>query len=308
MTTERVRPPRAQTMPVRRADKVGAAWMVVAMVAYLINDTLMKLALESLPLFQAIFIRGAMISVLFGVIAWRSGGFERLRRCWERQLSLRVMCEMGATVLYLAALGVVPIANLNAIMQLAPVAVTFIAARLLRETLSWRRIGSVVAGFVGVVLIVRPGGADFSPWYIAGFAAMSLFVVREIATANVPHDLKSIDIAFVTAFAITVMGGVGAVAGDTAAVDVRSVALLISAAAFISVAYMASVLTVRSGDLSFSAPFRYAGLASAVILQILVFAETPDAVAFVGLGIIVAAGLFALSSSATPRPDPHPTA
>lgn len=274
----------------------GAAWMVTAMFGYLVNDTMMKVVLDELPLFQTIFIRGLLITCVLGVYTARSGGLSRLRTYWSRPVGLRVGTEMLATVLYLSALSHVPIGNLVAIVQILPIAVTFVAARLLRERLSPHRIGAVLAGFCGVLLVVRPGSADFNLWYLAGFAGVVFFVIREVSTVEIDHRITSLDIAWLTAFVITIMGGVGLLFGEWTAPEGRHLGLIGAAATVLTFAYFASVVTVRTGDLSFSAPFRYVILAAAMVAQIVVFDDVPDALAFVGAAIIMAAGLYALAA------------
>ena len=82
----------------------------------------------------------------------------------------RVATEALATAAYLTALTKLPLAGLTAVIQIAPLAVTFVAARVLREPVSPHRVAAVSAGFVGVLLIVRPWSDDFSPWYLLGFS------------------------------------------------------------------------------------------------------------------------------------------
>lgn len=280
----------------QRDNARGAVWMVLAMFGYLVNDTFIKLVLEELPLFQTILVRGAMISVVLGTVTARSGGFRRLQENWSRAVGLRVGTELIATVVYLSALSRVPIGNLVAIMQILPIAVTFVAARLLRERLNPHRVAAVVAGFVGVLLVVRPGSADFTLWYVGGVVAVGLFVVREVSTVGISEQITSLDIAWLTSFVIMLMGGAGSLFGAWEPVEGRELGLIAAAALFLTFAYFASVVTVRTGDLSFSAPFRYVALVAAIAVQIVVFDEIPDAVALLGAAIIVAAGLYALGA------------
>jgi len=278
------------------ANLRGATWMVTAMLGYLVNDTLIKVVLDDLPLFQTIFVRGVMITIVLGLVTGRTGGFERLRSHWSRPIGIRVVMEMLATVVYLSALSRLPIGNLVAILQLLPIAVTFVAARLLREAVNPQRVAAVLAGFVGVLLVVRPGSADFTLWYLAGFVAVALFVVREVSTVGIDERIGSLDIAWLTGFAIMVMGAAGAVIEGWEAMELRHVALIAAAATFLTLGYFSSVVTVRTGDLSFSAPFRYVILPGALAMQIIVFNDVPDALSFLGAAVIVGAGLFALGA------------
>jgi len=76
---------------------------------------------------------------------------------------------------------------------------------------------------------------------------------------------------------------------------------LVAAAGFLSLGYIGSINAIRSGDISFTAPFRYTILIFAIILQIVVFNDVPDALTFVGAGIITVAGIAALQPEAVRR-------
>ncbi len=277
-------------------DLLGAAWMTTAMFGYVVNDALIKWVAEDLPLFQSIFLRGCAIVVLLAAIARTRGVALTHEVITTRPLQLRVAMECIGTVLYLLALTHVPLASLSAILQLVPIAVTFAAARLLREAVSPIRVMSVVAGFVGVLFIIRPGSDDFSPWFLGGLATVAIIIVRELATRDISTDIPGSIAALMTGIAITVMGFIISVfQGWETPSTVRALAL-VAAAAFLSLGYVGSINAVRNGDISFTAPFRYTILLFAIILQIVIFGDVPDAWTFVGAGIIAAAGLLALRS------------
>ena len=120
--------------------------------------------------------------------------------------------EAIGTVLYLTALTNAPLAGLTAMLQVVPVAVTFVAARLLRERVSWNRVFSVVVGFVGVLIIIRPGSTDFNPWFLVGLLVVITIVVRELATTKIPADTPSAIVSLGTAIAIMTVGGLGSAA------------------------------------------------------------------------------------------------
>ena len=89
-------------------------------------------------------------------------------------------------------------------------------------------------------------------------------------------------------------------------ITLRLLLLLGAASCFLTIGYVASVATVRVGELSFSAPFRYTIIVFSIILQIVVFGDVPDAITFVGSAIVVAAGLFAFRAD-EPKPARAPS-
>lgn len=267
--------------------------MTLSVAGYVINDALIKLTTETVPLFQSIFLRGVVVVLIFLAAALRMDLLADIRRYINQPLFLRVSMETIGTVLYLNALTNAPLAGLTAVLQIVPVAVTFLAARLLREKVSWHRVASVIVGFIGVLVIIRPGSSDFNPWFLVGLIVVAAIVVRELATTRIPVETPSVIVSLSTAVAITTMGGLGSVFQGWGDVSGTNTVRLIGAACFISIGYLASVITVRVGDLSFSAPFRYTILLFAIVLQIVVFDDVPDVLTFVGTALIIAAGLYA---------------
>jgi drug/metabolite transporter (DMT)-like permease len=267
--------------------------MTLSMFGYVVNDSLIKLAVEDVPLFQAIFVRGVFVMLILAATVVRRRLLHNVRDYVSGPLLLRISMEAIGTVLYLTALSNAPLAGLTAMLQVVPVAVTFVAARLLRERVSWNRVFSVVVGFVGVLIIIRPGSTDFNPWFLVGLLVVITIVVRELATTKIPADTPSAIVSLGTAIAIMTVGGLGSAAQGWGTARVNDVGLLFGAACFLTLGYIASVITVRTGELSFSAPFRYTVMVFAIVLQIIVFDDIPDVLTFVGTALITAAGLYA---------------
>jgi len=280
----------------------SAGLMTFAMFGYVVNDAFIKLAAEDLPLFQSIFLRGVAICALLFVLNRARGTLRGYRAHLTRPVGIRLATETIGTILYLNALTRVPLAEMTAVIQIVPVAVTFVAARMLREAVSVRRVIAVIVGFLGVLLVVKPGTDSFSPWFLVGLVVVALIVVRELATRQISQSAPSLLVALFTGVTICTMGLVLSLFEGWEAVSVREIALLVAAAGFLAIGYVASVATVRIGDLSFSAPFRYTVIIFSILLQIIVFRDVPDIWTFLGSAIVAAAGLFAFWSDRRPGP------
>jgi len=269
--------------------------MTAGMAGYVVNDAIIKKAAEDLPLFQAVFIRGlfivALLIVLLGARSEMSGALAKMRG----PVLTRVGLETLTTICYLLVLVQVPLAGVTAVMQFVPIAVTFVAARLLRESVRFDRMIAVVIGFIGVLIVVRPGTDNFSPWYLLAFVAVLLIVAREVATSRIDPSVPSLVVALATALAITALGAVVAVFDSWSDVRFSQITLLAAGACFLTLGYVGSIVTIRVGELSFTAPFRYTIVVFAIILQIIVFDDVPDLATFVGAAIVAAAGLFAFA-------------
>lgn len=168
----------------------GALYMSVAMTAFTANDACMKAVTQVLPLYQAMFLRGALATLALLAIGWHMGslrfGMEASDRKW---LVLRTLGEVGGTLTFLSALRHMPLANLSAILQFLPLAVTLAAALLLREPVGWRRFTAIVIGFAGVLLIVRPGTEGFDRWALVGMASVGFVVLRDLTTRRMSSAL-----------------------------------------------------------------------------------------------------------------------
>ncbi len=263
------------------------------MAGYVTNDALIKLAAESLPLYQSIFVRGVWVCLILAVLNYRRGTLGQLTRHFSTPITIRLACETLGTILYLTALTRLPLAELTAVLQIVPIVVVFAAARLLREPVSAQRVMAVGLGFFGVLLVVKPGSASFSGWFVLGFLTVIVIVIRELATRQIKESAPTQVVALLTALCITVMGLTLSFVQGWDMPRAWPVVTLVGAGTFLAVGYVSSVETVRIGDLSFSAPFRYSVIIFSIILQIVVFGEVPDALTFLGSAIVAAAGLWA---------------
>jgi len=272
----------------------GAVFMMVSMAAFVINDSLMKSLSGEIPLFQAIFLRGVFATMLVLFLAARMGvvRWSALAPVDRPVAFVRVCAEIGVTSCFLQALFNMPIANATAILQGAPFALTFAAAVFLREKVGWRRWTAVMAGFAGVMLIVRPGGADFISASCYALGAVCFLVVRDMATRRFSPDTPSMFITLMTAVAITCLGGAVTLTQSWQPVPAAMLAQLALSACFLFFGYLFSVMTMRVGEISFIAPFRYTILVWALLIGVFVFGEIPDALALLGAAIVVCAGLY----------------
>lgn len=273
----------------------GAAMMAGSMAGYTFNDACMKALSGDVPLSQAVFLRGVLTCLmLYGLgVSLRSLTFRLGRREWKLML-LRSFAEMGATYCFLSALFNMPIANVTAVLQALPLTIALAAWSFLGEPLGWRRLFAILIGFVGVVLIVKPGGDGFTLWSVYSLLAVGFITLRDLVVRKMSSTTPSMTVALVASVAITVSFGIASLGVDWAPVTPRSGGLLVLSALFIFMGYLFSVMVMRVGDIGFIAPFRYTGLIWALIIGLVIFGEWPDGVTLVGAGIVVATGLFTL--------------
>lgn len=278
------------------SNALGAIFMMLSMAGFVFNDTLMKLVAGELSLFQAILIRGVfaclfmtLLCAYMGVFRVEGGVFGVLR---HRTVLLRTIGETGGTYFFLSALFEMPIANVTAVLQILPLTITLAAALFLGETVGWRRYGAIIVGFLGVLLIVKPGTEGFNFFAIYALISTGFITMRDLVTRQMPANIPSLLVSLVTAIVITAMGAVGSLFEPWQEVNGSQVLILLGAAAILMVGYICSILAMRDGEVSFVSPFRYSILIWALLLGFFVFGDVPDTWSVIGAVVIVASGLF----------------
>lgn len=282
-------------MPILTDNIRGALIMIGAMCAYTFNDAFMKALADEIPLFQAIFFRG-MAAVIFLTILcrlMRQLRFDLSRRDWALVL-IRTAGEIGGTYFFLIALFNMPIANVSAILQALPLAVSLAAALFLGEALGWRRLTAICVGFAGVLMIIQPGGENFSAYSMSALASVVCITFRDIAVRRMSRSVPAVFVALVAAVGVTFMGAVGSLFIDWVPFSATSGLQLAGATGFLIFGYIASVNAMRFGEIAYVAPFRYTSLLVALALGIVIFDEWPNALALCGAGVVVVTGLFTL--------------
>lgn len=279
-----------------RSDNLtGAALMMASMAAFTLNDTLMKVMAGQVPLYQLLFLRGVLTTAAVAVIAWWTGALAvRLPRRDRGLIAWRVVAEVGAAHFFLTALFNMPIANVTAILQALPLTITLAAALVLHEPVGWRRFAAIGAGFAGVMLIVRPGAADFNFHSLHALAAVGFVTLRDLATRQLSAETPSMLVTLITSAAVMVAFGLASLTGSWAPMGGREIGLTAGAALMIVGGYLFSIMVMRVGEIGVVAPFRYTGLVWALLLGWLVFGAWPAPLTLLGAAIVAGSGLYTL--------------
>lgn len=273
----------------------GALFMAISMAVFSVNDTITKAVTESMNLGQILLIRGLFASLIVGLTAWRFDALRALRDVIHPMVGLRIIGEAGATACFLAALAHMPLGNASAVMQALPLAVTMGAALFIGEPVGWRRWTAISAGFVGVLIVVRPGLAGFNAYSLFALTSVMFCTLRDLATRSVPAKIPSLLISTVTAVAVTIFGGFLVIPfGGWSPLTIVDTMLLFAAAILLAIGYQTIILSLREGDISFIAPFRYMALLWSIFFGFLVFGDIPDIAMIAGSAVIVGSGLYSL--------------
>ncbi|AKI00162.1 DMT(drug/metabolite transporter) superfamily permease [Hoeflea sp. IMCC20628] len=294
----------------------GALFMSLSMAGFTFNDSIIKLLTNDLSVAQVIFLRGLIASLLIFLLARQQRALRPPRVLLNRWVAIRILGEVGGTVTFLMGLAQIPLANASAILQALPLAVTMGAALFLAEPVGWRRWGAILAGFAGVMIIVRPGVEGFSPYSLMIVGTVVFASARDIATRKIHAGIPSLYLSTVTAMAVT-LAGLFLIwpMGGWNPVSASEFGLISLAACLVLIGYQFIIMSMREGEISFVAPFRYTGFLWAVLLGMVVFGEFPDAFMITGGAIVIGSGLYTLyrerikssakpASRAAPRHSP----
>lgn len=272
----------------------GAALMTLAMLGFAIEDMIIKLMAGALPTWQIIGLMGIGGASVFALLTRWRGQVLFPRAAISPVVLLRNFGELVGTVGFVTAIALTPISSASAILQATPLAVTLGAALFLGDPVGWRRWSAILAGFVGVLIIIRPGMAAFDPLSLFAVLGVVGLAFRDLATRRVPREVSSFQLSFLAFLTLVPTAGVLSLFSAQAFVPPTPAlwAMILASILMAVAAYYAIVAAMRVGEVSFVTPFRYSRMVFALVVGIFVFGESPDLPMLVGSAIIVASGIF----------------
>ena len=286
MTTE-------ETAPALAAGNLrGIAALSAGMLCLSISDVMVKLAGATLPVGEIMLLRGMLASLIICVICLSTGVLRNAGQMLQWQVSGRALANVAAGFCYLTALLNMPIADLSAMMQAAPLVLTALAAMLLREDVGWRRWLAIGTGFAGVLLILRPTGEGFNSYALLALAAIFFVSCRDLFTKVVRVETPSILVTLATALATTGGGAVLCLIQGFVPFGFAELKYLVPSAFLLVAGYQLVIIAFRSGEIAVVAPFRFSLVIWATIAGFLVWAEIPDLLTFLGTGLVVGMGVY----------------
>lgn len=303
------------SMTDRSANYRGILAMIGACACFSANDAATKVAAQYLPVTEVVAIRAAFTLLFAFLIITLRREVGALPRVRDPYLILRAIIEVITGILIIYALSRMPIADLTAILLVQPFLMTIVGAYVLNESVGWRRWIAVMAGFIGMLLVMKPGTAEFDQTSLVALTAAVLVLARDLLVRKIRAEVPTTIISFATALFGVPIGLLGAMVEPWSMPDLYPFVATVISAAFLIVAFILMVTAFRGTDVSAVSPFRYSIVVFAVIFGVLVFGDVPDAIALFGIGIIVAAGLYMLQREtarqrrrSTPSPEapaPH---
>ena len=285
-------------------------FVVVASIAFSLNDLVFKLLSGVYPLHEMMFFRATTALILIVIyMRWTSGGLDLLKTSRLKLHALRGGLMILANACQYAALAALPLADATAIYYAAPLLITVFSIFFLRERVGLWRWLAVSIGLIGVILIVRPGGAAYSgAAFLAVFAAAA-YALSQIMTRRIGVTEQALTMSFygqvsLNLFAILVglaigngrFSGTGNAAADFLLRGWTwptpfDLFLFITLGVISAVGGIMLTKAYRDGPPSLIASFEYLALPMSVIWGAVFWQSLPDKLSFIGILLVVFAGL-----------------
>jgi drug/metabolite transporter (DMT)-like permease len=283
---------------------VGIGFMVLAVALLTAMDGIAKYLTQSLPIAEVVWARYAFnLLVLLAVLpAWRVAVWR------TRQAPLQVvrgLMMIVATGFMFLSLTLLPMAETYAITYISPLLVAVMAVIWLREAVGVARWAAMAAGFVGVLIVIRPGSGLFGLAALAPIGAASAFAVYQLATRMLARDL-----VLVTMFYSAVVGTVVTSLFLPFAwrpPGLEALGLMVLMGGLGLVGQLAMIRAFALGPASTISPFIYTQIVVAALFGFVVFGDTPDLYTWLGAGVVAPSGLYLLRHEAR-RPTRAQTA
>ena len=281
------------SVPIARRDNalLGIGLILLSSVFMSASDVVSKLLTETTPPLQVTWLRYCSFVVIMLVIVARTGGVARMRTRRPMLQFLRGIGVVASSIIFVVSLKSLAIADATATSFVAPLFVTALSIPILGETIGWRRWTATLVGLVGVLIVVRPGGADFQaasllPALSALSWAFALIITRMMSTTESP----------LTTLVWSALVGLVLVSALLPFVweplTPRTVALGIFIGVASTIGHWVVILAFRHADASVLAPFSYVQLLGVSVFGYFAFSVLPDIWTLVGAVVIAGSGLY----------------
>lgn len=292
-TTVTWQPTMPMSRPVR-GNLAGIMAMLIACALFTFGDSIFKLLGRTLPLGEMLFVRGLLALPMILILAVRRiPAPDLISGAIDHRVLLRSGLEAFCTVLFFVALIRMSYADAIAIQQFTPLATTAAAAVFLAEPVGWRRWLAALVGFTGVLIVIRPGSGALNWPALVMLGCVASIVARDLVTRNIAAQVPTMSVTLMAVIVVNLSGLAMWPFEHWVPLSLGELVLLALAAASSTAGFYWVVEALRRGDVSVVVPFRYSLIPYGVLSGILVFGEWPDLTTFLGISIVLGAGLYA---------------
>jgi drug/metabolite transporter (DMT)-like permease len=275
----------------RGAERIlaGIGLVVIAVACFATLDTATKVSVAGVPILMGVWFRYAFQALATTMVLLPRYGTALLRTEHPRYQLLRGSLLLASSVLAFLSLRYMPLAEFTSVVLIAPLVVTLLAASVLKEEVSPLRWALVAGGFVGTLVILRPGGTVFH-WAI--LLPLGLVVTNawfQVLTSRLARTEKPLTMHFYTGWVGTLIASI-ALPFVWTSLSGQAWALLCLMGFMGTVGHFFLILAYQRAPASTLTPYLYAQIAFAMLGGWLVFAQLPDAASLAGMALIAVCG------------------
>jgi len=268
----------------------GIALVVVATFLFASHDALSKFLGGLYPIIMVVWVRYLVHTLLMAGIFLPKSGMAVLRTRKPVLQTLRALSLLSTSLLFTAGLQYLPLAEATSVNFLAPVFVTALSVPLLKEHVTTGQWVAVVMGFIGVLVVVHPGGSMFTPAILFPFGSALGFCFYQLLTRKVAaYDSPTTSNFFAGLCNTLVMTALVPFFWKMPEWD--HLLLMLALGAFGMSAHLLLTQAFRFAAPAMLAPFSYCQIVFAGLLGFVVFGQVPDHLSMVGIAIICLSGL-----------------
>ena len=281
----------ADTTPAGDRIGLGIASVLVGMFAVAGMDAAAKWLATGYPVAELVFFRSLFALPPILLLVWHGGGRAALRIRWGWGHLLRAVFALSAIFCFFTALRVMPLAEATSIAFAAPLFVTALSVPVLGEHVGPRRWAAVVVGFLGVLVMTRPGSAAFQPEALLVLGAALCYACAMLVTRRLARTE--------TTPAITFYGTLLLLAGSAIPLpfgwrvpEAEDMVVFVLMGLFGGATMYFMTQAYRYAPAAVVAPFDYTALIWATLFGWLIWHELPDSYVWAGAAIVIASGLY----------------
>ena len=283
-----------------RPALAGIAFMVAAAAVVSLNDATVKWLTTELPVGEIVCLRAAVALALGCLFAWREGGRLRLRFASPGLQVLRGALAAAGMFLFVAGLARLPLADTVAILFAGPLFSFVLAVLILGERVDFRRSLAALAGFAGVLVMLRPGTPHFTWALLLPLGGALCGGMKEVITRHLSRRDPS-SATYLAGTAIVCVAALASIAFGWRLPDGRQLLLLGLAGVLVGFAEYFMIEAFRHAEVTLVAPFIYTSMVWAILFGYLIFGTTPGLAVVAGATLIIGSGLCLLRGEAAGR-------
>lgn len=285
--------------PSSAANLRGIFAMLVSQALFLMSDSIVKLAGETLAPSQIMAVRGLMAVYLVGAILAATVSWRKWYMVLRPLVIVRAIIEGAVAVFFLISLPHLQLGQITVISQVTPLILTVMSAVLLGESVGRARWTAVAIGFLGVVLVAQPTMQGVSIHVVGALIMALLVVARDLVTRYIGTDVPTGVVTFSSTVVVCLMGFAGLETQPWGHLTTNSATLLAASAVLVTLGIVFVVIAFRDVEVSVVSPFRYSAVVWATLYGYLLWNERPNDLAIVGTALIIVGGLFAMQQEAS---------